>query len=104
MAKRYPMANNFLLYKKINDKQYKVTDYITEKEFVLDRSTAAFLKKLDGKTDPYSIECRIDRREVKDTLAQLDKAGLLRHSMTLIDGFGTYYRTCPLPHRFQCKP
>ena len=93
MAKRYPMAANFLSYKRINRDQYKVVNWLTEEEYTVGSHVAILLKNLDGKKNPYSIQCHMSRSEIKEAIAQLDEAELLRDSMTLMKEFGSYYRT-----------
>ncbi len=91
------MAVNFLLYKRINKNQYKVLNWLAEEEYTIDAPLVVLLKNLDGKTSPYDIDCHMSRSEINDALDMFEESELLRDSMTLMKGFGSYYRTVFIP-------
>lgn len=91
------MAINFLSYKRINQNEYKIVNWLTEEEYTVGCYIVTLLKNLDGKTNPYSIRCHMNRSEIKEAIVQLNEADLLRDSMTLLKEFGSYYRTVFVP-------
>lgn len=58
----YPRKNRYLKFQKAGSSA-RITDILTEKEWMVSDSDARFIKSLDGKTDPYSLlddHCRVE--------------------------------------------
>ena len=51
---KYPKANNYLVYKKVDDDWCRIRDYSDDKisSLEVDMKIARFLRRLDGKTSP----------------------------------------------------
>lgn len=96
---KYPMINNWLSFKRINQYEYSVHDYLHECEYSMRFDVVSFARKLNGKRNPYSVDKRFSRAEVDEMIQSLEEYELLRHSKTLTSGFGTIYKTMWIPKR-----
>lgn len=53
---KYPFFSNWIAYKRIpNQDAYFVKDFVLDTENIVSSEMMRFAKKLDGKTNPYSI-------------------------------------------------
>ena len=95
----YPMAATTLLYKRKTDGTVCVSDHLTDFSFEMCAEQAQFLRRLDGKTDPYSVETTLTRQEIDAFLEALDEIGFIRRSYILAKSFGTILLTVWIPKR-----
>lgn len=83
---RFPMLCRWLDIRK-DGETYRIRNTLTEEEFVCteygDEDFIAFIRWLDGKTDPYRIPCRYSREMIAGILQQLKECGLIRTSRWL---------------------
>lgn len=93
----YPRLNNWLVFQRAGPDGYRVTDFISDETFTMGWRIAQFARRLDGKTDPYSISADLSEEEVHNLLVILEQNGLLRHDGFLVKSFGTVYRTLWIP-------
>lgn len=78
----YPMVKPWLEYKRIDKDEYEVENSVSTEEPVhLPFYLVAFMQKLDGKTDPYTIDPSIDKKTVRSFLRFLSKQGFLREKV-----------------------
>ena len=87
---RYPKMNNWFAFRKTNEFECEVTNKLSNDTFLLPLSLVRFLKKLDGKTNPYTITRRFSRAEVKEYLEFFDDCGLIRTKTIMHEGLGTF--------------
>ncbi|MBE6995355.1 MAG: hypothetical protein E7429_01280 [Ruminococcaceae bacterium] len=98
---RYPKLCNWVLFEENPDGSFDAKDRITEDEYTLGSTIGALARKLDGKTDPFSILPGYDRSEVQAMLDALDEANLLRYGRLLDSSASsvTYSLIIPRKHR-----
>ena len=68
---KYPKRSPYLKFKRTSKDEYCIEHWLFEKSYKVDRETARFLWRLDGKHDPYAL--MPDRRssEVRELLDEL---------------------------------
>lgn len=79
---KYPMLCNWISFQK-NDDHYVLSDFVNDLYYTVDEQYISFLKKLDGRTNPYTIDKSLTHSEVDFLLEELDKNDLLRNSRIL---------------------
>lgn len=79
---KYPMLCNWVSFQK-NDDHYVLSDFVNDLYYTVDEQYISFLKKLDGRTNPYTIDKSLTHSEVDVLLEELDKNDLLRNSRIL---------------------
>jgi len=94
---KYPRISNTLVYKRINDVEVKVVEFLTEEEYFVDLDTARFIRKLDGYTNPYRIHTNLSKEEIWQILCFLEENELLRYNKMLRVSFGNFYRALWMP-------
>ena len=74
---KYPQRSPYISCEKIGKDEYVIENVRNAELYYVDSRTAAFLKTLDGKNDPYDLlpECR--RRDVRRFLKELGSCELL---------------------------
>jgi len=92
MSFEYPKVSNCLVYKKHNEEFVEITDYLTDEVYYLEKEAAEYIKKLDGKTNPYHIETTLSENEIDDLVEELYECGLLKDSNKTVCGGGTVMR------------
>lgn len=80
---KYPMLNNWLLFKRRDRYTYYVRDCLSEDTFIMEKSLAQFAKKLNGKENPYLIDSSYTDEEVNFMLDTLNEGEFLRYSRFL---------------------
>ena len=82
---KYPRANNYLVYKKIDNDRCRISDYSGAEVSVMevDMETARFLRRLDGKTSPGKCLPGASKAEIREKLRVLKRNGLLRTKKTV---------------------
>ena len=74
---RYPMMNNLLSFEKTKEGTYIVENVLTEEKRIMSENEVIFLRKLNGKRNPYRILKDVSRNEVSEILTGFKKEGLL---------------------------
>lgn len=102
---KYPFFSNWIAYKRIPGQDaYYVKDYILDTKSVVPAEMMRFAKKLDGKTDPYSIRGKRSLTETRELLDELDYFGVIRWDQgNISDGDGLYMRTIVLTRNTKLK-
>lgn len=92
---KYPFFSNWIAYKRIPGQDaYYVKDFVLDTKSIISSEMMAFAKKLDGKTDPYSIRGKRSLSETRKLIEELDHMGVIRKDHgVLSDGDGFYMRT-----------
>lgn len=93
----YPMINNWLVFKRLNEYEVEAKDCLCDDEYILGWDIACFARKLDGKRNPYTIDSRYSRAEVDSMLNKLRENDLLRKNNILMKAFGTIFYTLWIP-------
>lgn len=74
----YPRYNRYLIFNRISHDKYNIKNFVTEDEWEMTALYAHFLKKLDGRTNPYDIYSdQIGEEEVDIILEWMEKEELL---------------------------
>lgn len=95
---KYPRANNFLIYKKLDSDTYEIENYLLEETWVMKAEFVRFLRKLNGHRNPYSINPDMDEDFVDELLSQFEEEGLLRvYGRAVVIGFGCVLCTLWIP-------
>lgn len=96
----YPQKCNWLVCYKMDEDQYWVIDKLLDRAVELTTLQMYFLSKLDGKTDPYTIDESLSKEEVDSILHDLEFEFLLREDKhKLIWEDGMYMWTIHIPKR-----
>ncbi len=96
---KYPMLNNWLKIKRINKYEFEVHDYMRGEIFTMDSTVAQFIRKLNGKRNPYLIDSTLSPADVNNILNELDESELLRNNMIVMSYWGSIYLTIWIPGR-----
>ena len=86
---KYPMAKNWLSYRRISQTEYEVIDNLSSTIYTVSSALAKFIRRLDGRTDPYQIDPSLPAKEVREILDELREYELLRESRILEFETGT---------------
>ena len=84
---RYPMCADWLVFHRIDENTYMVENYLNNGENNKTKVPAKlvqFLRKLDGKTDPFTIFPDADRSVIEWALDYLSKNDMIRDSHFLL--------------------
>jgi len=93
MEYTYPKISNCLIYKKCDENSVEVTDYLADETYIMNTEEARYVRKLDGKTHPYSIKTNLSVEEIDALIDELDNCDLLKESNVWISCSDTYMRT-----------
>ena len=74
---KYPQKSPYLIYSHIGDNEYTVENRLTSERYRLDYMLYTFLRRLDGKRNPYSILPGVSRDVVRLLINDLREANLL---------------------------
>ena len=74
----YPILANWIRFKKVSDDEYLVIDQLNDKKIKVEAYTVWFVSQLDGKTDPYSIDRRLTKRQVDLFMERLEEKEIVR--------------------------
>lgn len=89
----YPMINSWVTFKTNKEGNCCIKDHLLDDEYTVEPEVAHFLRRLDGKTNPYRISSSFSKSEVNQILEMADDMFLVRKSKTVIKTFGSLYRT-----------
>ncbi|MBR5093504.1 MAG: hypothetical protein IK095_00280 [Oscillospiraceae bacterium] len=89
MPGRAPLCHNCLVFRREGPDRILILDYAHQTAYEADYAAARFLRRLDGRTDPYTIDPSFSRGEVDELLEELEALQLLRHGPVLERSFGT---------------
>ena len=93
---KYPMLCNWVTMRKEDDK-YFIYDHMCDLEDEIGRDLYYFMKKLNGKNDPYKIS-NYSHDEVDKILKELYDAEMIRKSRLYKERFGTFQFALFFPH------
>lgn len=99
----YPKLCNWILLKKNTDGSFDARDCLTETEYTLGGTIGYFARKLDGKTDPFSILPGYPRREVHAMLDELNEVNFLRYGRVLDSSKGSVTYSLIMPRKYRSK-
>lgn len=77
---RYPRLCNWLIFSRLADGRWDVFDDVRKKHFLLDGRTVRYIRRLDGKRNPFCISRVFTPDEVRAILQFLWENHLLRKS------------------------
>lgn len=98
MAGKYPRANNYLKYRKIDSDTCKVEDIRTGETWEMGMDLVRFLRKLDGRSDPYKVVRGMDKDFIDSILSWLYYEDLIRTEGRIIPmGIGSVLVTLYIP-------
>ncbi len=82
---KQPMLCNWLTIKDYRFNNATITNEVTDEKYTTNEGSAfiQFIRQLDGKTDPYSIQCPYSYQERTIILDELTKLGLIRRGRWL---------------------
>lgn len=81
----YPRRSPYLVfYKRVGKEEYKVENHLYSEAYRLDFTTAAFLRQLDGRHDPYALLPKCDKEYVRRLLRNLKDCNLLAPEKKLL--------------------
>ena len=95
---RYPKWNSYCTVKKKYDK-VEITNHLLEESYCLPIEIVHWGRKLDGKTNPYSIDKTLSRATVRNLLKTLDDCDCTRKSRVLLKTTGTILYSLYIPQR-----
>ena len=76
---KYPIFSNWIRYERLPDQDaYYVKNYIQETVNIVPSEKMKYAKRLDGKTDPYSIRGEKSISEIEGLLCELENMGVIR--------------------------
>lgn len=100
MKKKYPRANNCLIYSKTGGGTYLAEDIVSNEEWELDASTVSFLRRLDGKTPPSFICPEMSPMERREFIHELKTEGLIKNAERIhMEGLFSWRFTLWIPGR-----
>lgn len=94
----YLALANWICFKKNGDDKYLVNDLLINEQFELCAYDAWFAHKLDGKTNPYTIDDRLTKDEIDELLHDLKEKNVIRDSRFLIKSIFALFVTVWKPH------
>jgi len=86
MKYRYYKLSNTLIFKQTGEDEVQATELMTENVYTMDRETASYIKRLDGKTNPYRIKTDLTIDEIKQNLEYLYSRGLISRRKIKFNG------------------
>lgn len=95
---KYPQWNSYCTVKK-KDGEAEITNHFLEESYYFPMEIARFGKKLDGMTDPYSIDKTLTRADVRDWLEILEDYDCIRKSKFLLKSTGTLLCSLYIPQK-----
>lgn len=93
----YPQLANWITFKKVDDSEYLVTNFLTDEEYAMDLYTVWYAKKLNGQRDPYRIDSRLSEKDVTDILDDLEEKDMLRQGKVISRSLSSIYVTVWIP-------
>ena len=97
---KYPKKSPYLIYKRIGRDEYRVENYIYSEVYHLSCQTAMFIRRLDGKHNPYELLPDCSKEDVSELMQELKDCNLLApRKKPLVTGWG-----CVLYPLVYCYP
>ena len=93
-----PMLANWIKIQKLDSNTYVAKDELYNLEYPLTPYRAWFIKQLDGKRDPYTIDKSLSRAQVNSILLDFEEDELIRSRGILEKGFLYILKTVWIPH------
>lgn len=87
MSFEYPRMGKCVKYIRKSEDVVEVTDYLTNQSFECNMEVTAFIRKLDGKRDPFSIPTTLSYEDICFILDELEKMNFFEQSR-IRKGFG----------------
>ena len=84
----YPVISNWVTFSKAERGGYYVFDEAFDGKYHMSEETFAFFRKLDGETDPYTIQPSYDPNRIQALLEVLEEELLIRNSRILYKSLG----------------
>ncbi len=81
---KYPRKSPYLIYKKTEHNDYRIENYLSYDVYRITNKTAAFLKCLDGRHNPYELLPDCSRSDVQKILREFKAYHLLAPKKNLI--------------------
>ncbi len=75
---KHPMLANWIEFERVSQNEYIVTDLLTDTRLRTDAHTAWFVRRLNGRRDPYRIDRKKSKAEVDALLAELENNNIIR--------------------------
>lgn len=91
------MLSSSLGFRRNSDGTYEVKDYITHSEYRVGSEIYKIMRRMNGKTSPYSIRTHLSRGEATETVEWLMENNLIRTSRVLFEDGGTKAYTLFVP-------
>ncbi len=95
---RYPKWNSYCEVKR-KDGEALIINHLIEESYSLPLEMVRWGKKLDGKTNPYTIDKTINRTTVRNWLRTLDSLDCTRRRRVLLKTTGTFMYSLYIPQR-----
>lgn len=95
---KYPKWNNYCTVKKEKNK-VGITNHLLEETYCLPIEIIRWGRKLDGKTNPYSIDKSLSRLAVRNRLKILENFDCIRKSRVLLKSTGTLLYSLYIPQK-----
>lgn len=95
---RYPKWNSYCEVKR-KDGEAQIINHLIEESYSLPLEMVRWGKKLDGKTNPYTIDKTINRTTVRNWLRTLDSLDCTRKSRVLLKATGTFMCSLYIPQK-----
>lgn len=90
---RYPTLAKWIRFKRLSENEYAIIDLLFDQEMRTDAHTAWFIRKLNGKRNPYEIDRSLSREAVDCLLDELDSEAIIRDKRFLSKSFLSLFVT-----------
>ena len=88
---KYPKRSPYLSFKRTEKDKYIIKDFLYSDAYQANAQTAAFLKQLDGKHNPYDLLPELSKADVRQAISHLDDCNLLAPKKKFLKlGLGHY--------------
>lgn len=95
---KYPQWNSYCTVKK-KDYEVEITNHLLDESYYLPIEIVRWGKKLDGITNPYSIDKTLSRADVRNRLETLDDFDCIRKNRILVKTTGTLLCSLYIPQK-----
>lgn len=92
MRTKYPNLNSWVIVESESENTVHLRDLLFDEEYLFPAWIVGFIKKLDGKTDPYTIDSKLSRKVVDTIIQYLDEESLIYWGKWRHFGTGTITR------------
>lgn len=87
------MLNNWLLLSPRNQNEVLVHDCLYDEDYIIENRIASYIRKLNGRRNPYSISTSLSKHEIMYLLIQLREYNLIRTGRVSSTSIGSVYIT-----------